>query len=201
VTALDHERDWWGSCTNTWREEEKQRAYSRHILRDLRGEWPWFDLDGRTVLDIGGGPVSMLLKTENASYRTVLDPCEYPEWVTARYAAHGIEYRQARGEDAISSIVGRYDEAWIYNVLQHTDDPEQVVRSAMVCGRTVRIFEWTDVEPCPMHPHRLTADLLDEWTGIQGARVYGVNAEWGETDLAWAWAGVLVSPSLATISG
>ena len=187
MTSLEHEADWWANCANTWMEEFKQQSYTRHLGFSEFGSWPWFDLGGRSVVDMGGGPVSLLLKCVNGNILTVVDPCVFPDWVAERYSSCGIDFvrepaEQWQGEG--------YDEAWIYNVLQHVESPQLVIENAMSCAKRVRIFEWTNIPACAFHPHELLPDLLDEWTGIDGMRLRGVNSEWGESKLAASWAAV-----------
>ena len=163
---------WWGTCANTWHEEQKQFACATRM--GLLPSWncahpPTFNLGGRSVLDIGGGPVSLLLKCVNFKEATVADPGEFPEWVIARYKHCGIHYSKARGEDlAFSRGHGDFDEAWIYNVLQHVDDPARVIENARAWARTIRIFEWIDIPPYDGHPHMLTKSGLEEWLGSTG---------------------------------
>lgn len=181
------ETAWWGDCANTYHEEQKQLVYAPRI--GLRPEWggahpPAFDLEGRSVIDIGGGPVSLLLKCQRHGRRTVVaDPGDFPQWVIDRYAYCGIEYWRTNGED-ISGYT--FDEAWIYNTLQHVNDPAKVIQVARELASTVRVFEWIDTEPYPGHPHTLTKDDLDEWlkgdgfatdlneSGAVGRAYYGV---------------------------
>ena len=155
------ETAWWGDCANTWHEEEKQLVYATRM--GLRPEWggahpPTYDLHGHSVIDIGGGPVSILLKTQNAGRKVVADPGMYPDWVTGRYEHCGIEYWRTNGED-IDGFT--FDEIWIYNVLQHVQDPELVISRARALGGIIRLFEWIDVEPYDGHPHLLTKKMLD----------------------------------------
>ena len=75
----------------------------------LRPNWscahpPEFDLMDRSVVDIGGGPASLLLKCMNKGRAVVADPSVFPDWVTARYEACGIEYWRMEGESP--SLVG-----------------------------------------------------------------------------------------------
>jgi hypothetical protein len=63
------------------------------------GHWPLYDARGATVLDLGGGPVSMLLKAVNLSVGIVVDPGRYPEWIYARYEHAGVEYDRQAAED------------------------------------------------------------------------------------------------------
>lgn len=163
------ESEWWGNCSNTFGEETKQITYAHRmglINSPYNGRWPEYDLDGKSVLDIGGGPVSMLLKTRNASVRTVVDPCTYPEWVHARYMEVGIQYVVAPGEQLIIDHI--FDEVWIYNVLQHVQDPALIIANAKRSGKLIRLFEWIDFPAHVGHPHELKADLLREWLGGVG---------------------------------
>ena len=183
VSAQEHEAAFWGSCVNTWGEEFKQSHYA---VQMRLGGWPAIDLAGRSVLDIGGGPVSMLLKTINGGDLVVADPCPYPDWVNQRYAAHRVEVIGERAEDLVG-IDGHFDECWIYNVLQHVVDPARVAQVALRSARLVRVFEWTNIPADRMHPHVLTDDLLDGWFGAPGSPAFGVNTAWGEQPaLSWS---------------
>ena len=164
------ESGWWGTCGNTFHEEQKQIAYATRM--GLRPNWavahpPVFDLEGRSVIDIGGGPVSLLLKCVNRGRSIVADPGGFPEWVTERYGACGIEYWRTEGES--DTLTGySLDEAWIYNVLQHVTDPKVVVANARGLADTIRIFEWIEIAPYDGHPHLLTELALNEWLGGKG---------------------------------
>jgi hypothetical protein len=125
-----------------------------------------FCVNNKSIIDIGGGPTSMLLKTINLGKRAlVVDPLEYPMWVYDRYSEKGIDSLICRGEDIFEE---GYDEAWIYNCLQHTDDPELIIKNALNAAKTLRIFEWVDIPPHDGHPIELTKEKLDKWTGGLG---------------------------------
>ena len=166
------ERSWWSDCTNTYGEETKQLTYAHRmglqIVPDL-GRWPVYDLAGKSVIDLGGGPVSMLLKTKGGGRLTVVDPCEYPSWVAERYAIHGIDYHVAPAETF--QAPRWFDECWIYNVLQHVEDPRAVIETARRCAGVLRIFDWLETAPSAGHPHTLHAIELDAW--ISGGQQIG----------------------------
>jgi hypothetical protein len=157
------ESNYWGDCCNTFDEDQKHYVYARFM--GLKRVGYSFDVEGKSILDIGGGPTSMLLKTINLGGGFVVDPFRYPYWTYARYTAKGIAYDIRRGEDI--TITG-FDEAWIYNCLQHTDDPELIIKNAKRAAKTLRIFEWIDIPPHDGHPIELTKEKLDEWTGKEG---------------------------------
>jgi hypothetical protein len=163
------EADWWGSCVNTFGEEAKQITYAHRmgLLNDPRnGKWPVYDVRGRSIVDLGGGPASMLLKCIDLGKGSmVVDPCPYPFWVQQRYQEAGIEYNPTPAEDFEGT---GYHEAWIYNVLQHVIDPEKIVHNAKKAARRIRFFDWIDTPPHPGHPHELTAASLSKWLGGKG---------------------------------
>ncbi len=165
------EKDWWGACRNTFGEEAKQFVYAQKMKLRIYddGNSPFnIDCHGYKVLDIGCGPTSMLLKCTNLGLGVAIDPCDYPMWVADRYAASGIEYNKSKGEDIPEDFTKKFDEVWIYNVLQHTDDPEKVVKNAKRVGKVIRIFEWIDHPTNAMHPHLLTEAKLNEWLDGKG---------------------------------
>jgi len=173
------EADWWGDCTNTLGEQLKHLTYSRLMGMPIVNEGGKYAIhqEGRDILDIGGGPCSMLLYTR-ANKRTVVDPCPYPDWTKARYEAAGIELVRAPAEEFESKHV--YDEAWCYNVLQHTQDPQQVIDVMLNSACMIRMFEWVDIPPHPGHPHELKSRKLVEWGGFNER-----GAWWAESMIGW----------------
>ncbi len=171
--AQEHEAGWWGNCANTYQEETKQREMfaPRLGLTDINheGRWPSYDLGGRSVIDVGGGPVSLLLKCFNYNHAFVLDPCRYPNWVIERYASAGITFIPKTAENFRDMFV---DEIWIYNVLQHVIDPKQVIESAKICCVLIKIVEFCGVHTDDKHLHGLLRGELDEWLGGKGTVEY-----------------------------
>lgn len=168
--AQKWESDWWGNCANTLTEDLKQMTYTRlmglsfinydgHLVIDLKE---------KSVIDIGGGPTSILLKCINFSQGTVVDPCDYPQWTIDRYKSAGIEVKKLPGEE-LKDTENVFDEVWIYNCLQHTQDPELIIKNAKKLGKTLRIFEWVDEATNEGHPHMLTEEKLNDWIGQKGS--------------------------------
>jgi len=186
--AQNFERNWWGNCVNTLGEERKQLVYAQHmgiIFNDTGGPGPVHFLAGASVLDIGGGPCSMLLKVEDGGKLKVIDPLPIPEWCKARYEAAGIEYVQQGAEQGVDGDA--FDEVWIYNALQHVEDPERVLAVARQAGQLLRVFEWVDIPAHEGHPHELTVESLNRWAGFEG---YRVEVNWhGAVGSAWVGIG------------
>ena len=191
--AIQKEVEWWGSCTDTHDEEMKQQIFARHmgiedeyLLQGKGWQFPPYDMRGKSVLDIGGGPVSLLLKCINLGRAVVIDPGEWPEWVLARYAAADIEYIQEPMEEVIRFVPYKFDEIWIYNTLQHVIDPNIVIEKAKDMGSVVRVCEWIDTGVDDLHLHNLTKASLDALLEVEG-KVIELN--W-ESYVPNGWAGV-----------
>ena len=205
----EFEASWWGDCANTYGEETKQLTYAHRMglqVVPAEGHWPVYDMAGRSVLDIGGGPASMLLKCRDLGPAMVLDPCPYPDWVSRRYSSHDIMDLRATAESQGGRILPPlrapgdtrpnspfWDEVWIYNVLQHVEDPEKVIQLAVASANSIRIFEWLNTPPTLGHPHTLYANQLVSWiTGLPPGSRELSPGRWG-----WAWAGdkqALIAP-------
>ncbi len=167
TNAQKWESSWWGNCVNTYQEETKQLVYAEKMgLRAemIEGKFPVYTLGGASILDIGGGPVSILLKCKD-SFGVVVDPCEYPAWVLKRYHEAKIRFFREKGEDFENGV---YDEVWIYNVLQHCESPQKITKKAREASKIIRIFEWLETEPNEGHPHVLTEGKLNYWLGGEG---------------------------------
>ena len=168
----ESEKSFWGDCSNTHGEEQKQLIYmSRMGFKQFHdGNTPYnYDGTGLSILDIGGGPVSPLLKFKNTKRRVVQEPCEYPEWVQGRYRSAQIELFQMPGE--IMFFNGMFDLVFIMNCLQHTKDPAKIINNALralVPGGKLHMFEWIDIPAHQGHPQCLTQENLDAWTGMKG---------------------------------
>ena len=166
---------YWGNCLGmrAWGEFVKQEMYGREmgVFDDYGDNGGELDMRGKSVLDVGGGPVSMTLRCYNAHMLVVVDPINWPASVYRRYRRHDISFVRAPGEELPSG--GLYDEVWIYNVLQHVQDPLKVLANARQHikedGGVLRIFEWLWIPADTCHPHVLTPELL--LNGLLGLRV------------------------------
>jgi len=163
------ERDWWGEGVNTYMEETKQVVYAFAMgLKPFRkNSGVWIDIQGKNILDVGGGYVSLLLKTFNRGENlTVSDPIlQYaPDWIKERYNFLGINITDKMGEELLEHT--KYGEVWLYNVLQHTQDPVKILKHIKQIAPVIRICEWLDTPAQIGHPQTITKQMLDETLGI-----------------------------------
>ena len=169
IDKYKFEKEYWGDCCNTFDEDQKHYVYAKYMGLDRRGYA--FDVHNRSIIDIGGGPTSIMLKCNNLKYGTVIDPIKYPTWVYDRYTSKEIDWHIIRGEDCDEPWIDggiKFDECWIYNCLQHTDNPSLIIENALSMAKTLRIFEWVDVPAHEGHPQEITKDFLDSAIGSEG---------------------------------
>jgi hypothetical protein len=180
--AQTAEAEWWGTCANT---------YAAESMQLIMADWMGLDRAGYTiktsgtVVDIGGGPASLLLKARGYDRAGVVDPCAYPWWTRARYDTAGIEIWRSTGEQFVTYRPIDVDEIWIYDTLQHVQDPEAIVRGAVEMAATVRLFEWIGFETNDCHIHTLSEERIQEWAWDAGATVDGAveDIEWDAQNL------------------
>lgn len=155
MSDLDFEEDFWGDCTNTFGEDAKHFIYARGMY--LTGHHYSLDANNKKILDIGGGPTSMLLKTYNLKEGLVCDPIDYPQWTKDRYKTKNINVKVIPGEEVDET---NFDEVWIYNCMQHSQNPELILRNAFKAAPVIRLFEWINIPPHEGHPQMLTIQNL-----------------------------------------
>jgi SAM-dependent methyltransferase len=149
--AQKYERNWWVFYTGNYPDEIRKNNIKARFMMVDRG------LPGKSVLDIGCGPLSLLQRIKVGT-GTALDPCHYGD-LEKEYEKNGIRRLYKKGED-LSETDGTFDEAWIYNCLQHVLNPTQILENAMKVSSIVRIFEWIHIDPYEGHLHKLTPELL-----------------------------------------
>lgn len=164
---LTFEKSFWGNCRNTIPEDLKQFTYAS--LMGIEQSHYQYNANNKTILDVGGGPSSMLLKCFNFKGGAVIDPIDYPQWVMDRYQMSNIQYIQDYAENL---NYGEWDEAWMYNCLQHTTNPLKIIENIKACCKKLRIFEWIDIPAHEGHPQMLTERLLNSWIGQDGKTTY-----------------------------
>lgn len=157
------ELGFWSNYASHICEVEKQTQCAKLMGLDLSGHY--CDLGGKSVLEVGAGPVALSLRCVNGR-RKVIEPLPYPDWVWERYKYFGIETEQRRAEDMQEA---GWDEVWVLNVLQHVDDLEKAFVNIKSSASILRIHEWLDIPTDISHPQSLKRESLDEQLGIQGA--------------------------------
>jgi ubiquinone/menaquinone biosynthesis C-methylase UbiE len=132
------------------------------------------NMSGLNVLDVGGGPASILLRTNNnlpnrphdgLNKGVVIDPVMITDHQKMRYDFHDIEFieDQAENIDKYYSEKGFFDECFIYNCLQHVVDPLKILDKITAVSKRIRIAEPLNVPTDHMHLHMFTENYFDEY--------------------------------------
>jgi hypothetical protein len=77
------ESEYWGNCVNTLDEDLKHFLYAEAMSIPRTAPFE-LSISGKKILDIGGGPSSMLLQVSDHGGSKVIDPIEWPSWVTEK---------------------------------------------------------------------------------------------------------------------
>lgn len=166
--AQAEELAFWNTPGAELGEQLKQLVYAKYLGLDFvhDGSSPYvIDKTGLNILDVGGGPVSLLLKTQ-ADFKVVADPCSYPAWVGERYRTNNVQFWSRSGE-TLTRVSRRnfYDEVWLYNVLQHTEDPQKIfdnIYKVLKKGGVFRFLDWVNTPTNTAHPITLTPEQVSE---------------------------------------
>ena len=153
MEAQAWERNWWMRYRGSHPIEIDKNIFVSKMMFLHDG------VPGKSVIDIGCGPLSLLQRLPVKS-GVALDPIHYGDLEDV-YAQKGIKRIIKCGEDINAAEDGTYDEAWIYNCLQHVKDPQRIIENALEVAETVRIFEWIHIRPYTGHLHELTPELLE----------------------------------------
>ena len=133
--------------------EQKKRAhYARGMMLDDESH------SGKRIIDIGSGPESLLLNYPGIT-GTALDPIRFGDDDELQYSQAGITRLIIPAEE-LELPDPPYDEAWIYNCLQHVMSPELVLSRTKNAACVIRIWEWCNIPVDQLHLHILTAERI-----------------------------------------
>jgi 2-polyprenyl-3-methyl-5-hydroxy-6-metoxy-1,4-benzoquinol methylase len=188
--ANEWERQWHDDCLNSFQEESKQIEYMKRmgiLPEGKNGRYPVYDFNNKSVIDIGGGAYSVLLKGINMINPTVVDPCDYPQWTRDRYKAGGINFVNVKAEDYCE---GHYDVGIIYNCLQHTEDPEKIISNMRKMTDVIYIHEWLNTPISDGHIQTIRESDLNKWLDAKGMVGY---ERWNESTVTPYYYGIFIS--------
>jgi SAM-dependent methyltransferase len=148
------ERNWWLNNPQMYAIEIQKSAV-------VAGWLGIQNMPHKNVVDIGCGPFSLLQRFTVAAGCAV-DPIDYGP-LEIGYKVANIRRVCCRGEDIGHYLSDeRFDEAWIYNCLQHVEDPAAILQQAIKIAERVRLFEWVNIPPYTGHLQLLTAAILSQ---------------------------------------
>ena len=137
---------------NKWK--EIYDFYFRYLKINL-------DLNNKTILEIGPARVSALLYCNNYGPSFIVEPTKYDD-TEHLYINKDITFIRDLYEDCESPIV---DEIWLFNVLQHIQDPDLFIDKCKKSAKTIKFFEPINTPIETHHPHSFTFDDYVKYFG------------------------------------
>lgn len=128
------------------------------------------DLKGKSVIEIGPGRIAALLFCTNHKLSFVLEPTEY-EGVAHLYEKENLLVFKKTAEEI---DLPRVDEVWLFNLLQHVQDPDLLINKCKEVAKVIRFFEPVDLPTNLEHPFSFS---MDDFKGYFGdcVKEYAAN--------------------------
>jgi hypothetical protein len=125
-----------------------------------------FDMKNMTIIDQFGGPSSLLLRCTNFKKAIVVDPGEFPDYITNRYKENNIEVVKLPAEEF--KYPEKADLTLFYNALAHCFDPYTILLNAKNNSKEIRLIECLNAGINIQHPQNLTQEELEHILGVKG---------------------------------
>lgn len=131
------------------------------------------DLEGKSICEIGPARIPALNSCINFSKSYIIEPTVYQETVDLMKDKE-VEFIHDKAETCDFPEV---DEVWLFNVLQHVQDPDLIVERLKQKSKVIRFFEpivdWVNDE----HPHAFTFEDYVQYFGQTTKKYIGGSAE------------------------
>lgn len=159
--------------------EEMEITYWKNVLRKSNGKFynghyqEFFtdlyglskdDFAGKTMLDIGCGPLGSLEWADNAKERIGVDPLG-DRYQKLNKSAQSMKYVRA-GAESLPFDDGRFDVVSLFNALDHVENVDNAVGEAqrvLAPGGDILLIVEVDHRPTITEPHFLTEDILNDF--------------------------------------
>lgn len=119
------------------------------------------DLQISDALEVGCADIPALY-FQDAPDCAICEPMPSPD-LDEICASRDIVLYRCKFEDMDDEL--RFSEIWLFNVMQHVQDPEKFIAKAKRIGRTIRFFEPIDWPIEMYHPFSYTIDDYKRWFG------------------------------------
>lgn len=107
------------------------------------------DLEGKSIVEIGPAIIPSLLFCENYSKSYIIEPIEYPQTNHLYKDKLNISFIR---EPAEKCKFPEVDEVWIFNLMQHVQDPDLLIKVCKENSKIIRFFEPIDYPVSIDHP-------------------------------------------------
>ncbi len=153
--------------------EPVEMSYN-HFREAYKHYFKWLDinpdLSGKSVIEIGPGRIAALLFCDNHKLSYVLEPTEY-DGIAHLYDKENLLVIKKTAEEWDFPNV---DEIWLFNLLQHVQDPDLLIKKCKESAKVIRFFEPVDLPTNLEHPFTFS---MDDFKGYFGdcVKEYAAN--------------------------
>ena len=141
------------------------------------------DLQGKSVIEVGPGRISSLLFCKNFSKSYVVEPTDY-DGIDHLYLNSNIEILKQRAEEC---EMPKVDEVWLFNLMQHVQDPDKLIDSCKKAAKVIRFFEPIDLPTNNEHPFSFSredfvgyfGDCVKNYVSIGEPNFHSANCVYG----------------------
>ena len=114
------------------------------------------NIKNKLIAEIGPADFPALAFCDNIGYSYIVEPL--PSDILKTF---GIGIVQKKAEEL---SFGQCDEVWLFNVLQHVEDPDKIVENAKMAKKVI-FFEPINYGVDTCHLHNLTMEMFKDWFG------------------------------------
>lgn len=144
--------------------ESIEKSYNHY--RDTYGHYFKYlgiekDLAGKSIVEIGPGRIAGLLFCHNYSKSYIIEPTEYED-IDHLYQSKDLEIIKETTEECEFPKV---DEVWIFNLMQHVQDPDLLIKKCKENSKIIRFFEPTDLPINNEHPFSFSKQDFEDYFG------------------------------------
>ena len=150
-------RERWDIAQSKERSQEQPITYEEGLQHYMQAYEKYFsyvgrhpDLDGKSVLEIGCSNYAAIPFCDRYGKSYVLDPLD-SESLRRQIKDKNIEFINEPAEEVDFPKV---DEVWLFNVLQHTMDPDLIIKKSKEAAKVVRFFEPIECPTDECHLHK-----------------------------------------------
>lgn len=119
------------------------------------------NLKGKKIIEIGPANFPALTFCYNHDESYVIEPMNN-SYVDVCISGRNIFFYKMPAEEVEFPDV---DEIWLLNVLQHTMDPELILKKCMESAKVIRFFEPINCGTSPTHLHNFTLEYFENIFG------------------------------------
>jgi len=164
-----------------WEEAQikERRWHDKHPLSqdEARRYYTWYfmfldiekNLWGKRIIEIGPADYPALMFCNNFK-GFVIEPLP-SKILELNCSVSGLTLIREKAENVEFPSV---DEVWLFNVLQHTEKPDTIIRKSLKAG-TVRFFEPINFGVDSMHLHNFTKEYFQQF--FKNVKVYPSNPD------------------------